>query len=63
MQLDLFEEYYNYKRFPIELHGCSPMEVVNGMIPDKHKFKKDLRIAKHQRYLENKAARFCDVFC
>ena len=63
MQLDLFEEYYNYKRFPIELHGCSPMEVVNGMIPDKHKFKKDLRITKHQRYLENKAARFCDVCC
>ena len=61
--LDLFEEYYNHHRFPIELHGCSPMEVVNGLIPDKYKFKKDLHIARHRRYLENKAEKFCAVCC
>jgi transposase InsO family protein len=61
--LDLFVEYYNHHRFPIELLGCSPMEVVNGVIPDKYKFKKDIRIARHRRYLENKAAKFCDVCC
>jgi len=39
------------------------MEVVQGAIPDKFKFKKDLRLAMHQRYLENKAATFCNACC
>ena len=61
--LALFVQYYNHQRFPIELHGYAPMEVVQGAIPDKYKFKKDLRLARHRRYLENKAATFCNACC
>ena len=57
--LNDFVYYYNHQRFPIELHGYSPIEVLQGAIPDKHRFKNDIRIAWHRRYLENKHTSFC----
>jgi putative transposase len=53
-QLEVFEEYYNWNRFPIELYGYAPMEVVQGAVPEKNRFRDSIRKAKEKRYLINK---------
>ena len=60
-QLNLFDEYYNWHRYPIELYGYAPMEVVRGAIPDKHRFRDDIKKAQKKRYLLNKAFTFCGI--
>ena len=51
--LEKFEDYYNNNRYPIELHGLAPMEVVAGQIPDKNRFRDDILMATNRRYLLN----------
>ena len=58
-KLDRFEEYYNWNRFPVELFGSAPMEVVNGATPNKKRFKEPTQIAKRNRYLNNKKNSYC----
>jgi len=60
-ELDAFEKFVNYEWFPIEHGGYSPMEVVNGAIPDGNRFKEQIKLARKQRYLDNKNGTFCGV--
>lgn len=63
LQNDLndFENFVNYGWFPIEHGGFSPMEVINGAIPDGNRFKEQIKLARKQRYLDNKNGKFCGV--
>lgn len=56
-----FVQYYNYQRFPTELYGFNPMEIVDGNIPDKYLFTQKIALAKTKRILENKAFNRCKV--
>jgi hypothetical protein len=60
-ELNAFEDYYNWHRFPIELYGYAPMEVVHGAIPDRNRFKEDIKKAQQKRYLLNKASTYCGI--
>ena len=59
--MDNFEIYLNEKRYPKELYGLVPLQVLNGEIPDKNKFKEQIKAQKKLRYQKNKSAKFCDV--
>ena len=48
-QLDHFEEYYNWNRFPVEPFGLAPMEVVNGAIPYRNHFKEQTKQAQQKK--------------
>ncbi len=60
-ELDNFANYNDKQRYPIALYGCTPQEVFEGAIIDKHRFKENIRQARKNRYGKNKAGRFCDV--
>jgi putative transposase len=60
--MELFEEYYNHKRFPGALHGFTPFEVLNGAIPDKKRYQQKLIQARRQRLIENSTLSRCG-FC
>jgi hypothetical protein len=38
-----------------------PIQVLNGEIPDKNKFKERIIAEKKTRFMKNKSERFCDV--
>ncbi len=57
--LDQFVDYYNNVRFPADLHGLHPLEVVNGKLPDKDYFKTQIAEAKLNRVITNKAFNKC----
>ena len=57
--LKRFVEYYNNVRFPSDLHGLHPMEVLNGKLPDKDYFKTQIAEAKVNRVITNKAFNRC----
>lgn len=57
--LERFESYYNHERFPTDLFGYTPMEVLNGKIPDKDKFKEQIAIAKTERVIINQNFNDC----
>jgi hypothetical protein len=44
-----FVEYYNHHRYPTDLFGLTPIEVVNGKIPDKNHFKDKIQTARKNR--------------
>jgi transposase InsO family protein len=56
-----FVEYYNYKRFPTELFGYNPMEIINGEIPDKYRFTKQIAQARIDRIKENQDFNQCKL--
>jgi len=58
-QLEEFDSYYNWNRFPIELYGYAPMEVVYGAVPDRHRFKEQIKQAQNKRYMINSSQPFC----
>jgi len=60
-ELNAFENFANYQWFPIELHGLHPMEIINGAVVDRGRFKEQINQAKKQRYLNNKNFTFCGV--
>lgn len=59
--LQKFIEYYNYHRFPTELYGLTPMEVVEGKVPDKHFFKEQIQEARKNRVATNQKFNACSI--
>lgn len=57
--LDCFVKYYNHERYPADLCGLHPMEVINGKLPDKDYFKNQIAEAKLNRVITNKAFNKC----
>lgn len=47
--LERFVSYYNYERYPTELYGLHPMQVLEGLTPDKHLFKEQLIEARKKK--------------
>ena len=61
-----FVHYYNFERFPTDLYGYNPMEVLKGKIPDKNRFKKQIEDAKVKRRKANREFNECSIglrFC
>lgn len=52
-------EYYNHHRFPNNLFGLTPFEVINGKIPDKDFFKNQISEAKLERVITNQSFNEC----
>lgn len=50
-----FVEYNNFDWFPIEFHGLSPNEVLQGEIPDKNRCSEQIKQAKQDRLFENQS--------
>lgn len=54
-----FVTYYNHERFPVDHFGYTPMEVLNGNIPDKDRFKEQITGARVQRIATNQQFNEC----
>src|SRR5690554_8147634 len=52
--LENFFSYYNEERYPFEFYGLTPKEVLNGEIPDKGKYKKQIKQAQKKQNRLNK---------
>ena len=61
--LQRFEYYYNYERYPTELYGYTTMEIIKGKIPDKKRFKKQIREARNSRVVANQKFNNCTLKC
>jgi hypothetical protein len=48
-----FMIYYGHERYPSDHYGLTVTEVLNGEIPDKHKYQKEIRAAQLERYQFN----------
>lgn len=59
--LERFVEYYNYERYPTDLFGLTPIEVVNGKIPDKNHFKEKIQEARKNRVEVNQQFNDCKI--
>ncbi|WP_339883497.1 hypothetical protein [Polaribacter vadi] len=59
--LERFVEYYNHHRYPTDLFGLTPLEVVNGKIPDKNYFKEKIQEARKNRVLVNQQFNDCKI--
>ncbi|QMU63595.1 MAG: hypothetical protein GKR88_04400 [Flavobacteriaceae bacterium] len=59
--LERFVEYYNYHRFPTELYGLAPMEVILGKIPNKHFFREKIQDARKNRVRTNQEFNACVI--
>ncbi len=59
--LERFVEYYNHHRYPTELFGLTPFEVVNGKIPDKNYFKEKIQEARKNRVEVNQKFNDCKI--
>ena len=57
--LDAFVDYYNHHRFPNDLFGLTPFEVINGKTPDKDFFKNQIIEAKLDRVTTNRVFNKC----
>jgi hypothetical protein len=57
--LDHFMHYYNNKRYPTNHYGYTVLQVLHGKIPDKKRFKNEIKLAQQQRYQENKSFNQC----
>jgi len=56
-----FVEYYNHHRYPTDLFGLTPFEVVNGKIPDKNHFKEKIQEARKNRVIINQQFNDCKI--
>ena len=61
--LERFMIYYNYKRFPCEHFGLTPMEVLEGEEPCRSRFKEQIVEARKVRILKNQEFTQCPVLC
>jgi len=59
--LERFVEYYNHYRYPTELYGLNPMEVIQGKIPDKHYFKEQIQFSRISRVQANQKFNACKI--
>lgn len=60
--LEQFIEYYNYQRYPTELYGYHPMQIIEGYKPDKHRFKDQIIEARLQRIKTNQQFDDCPIY-
>jgi hypothetical protein len=63
LSINNFMLYFNYHRYPTDLFGYTPIEVLNGKIPDKHLFKESIREANIARYEKNRGFNQCKILC
>lgn len=61
--LNQFVYLYNHQRFPFELYGLTPMEVLNGEIPSRHRFAEQTAQARILRLEKNKNFNQCPLIC
>ena len=61
--LEEFMEYYNYNRYLGRHLGLTPMEVLNGEMPDKNRYTEIIRGAKIKRIEENRLFNNCPLVC
>ena len=59
--LDKFVLYYNNERFPGELNGLKPLEVIEGKIPNKNYFKENIQQSRKNRVEVNQNFNDCPV--
>jgi len=59
--LKRFVAYYNYHRYPTELFGLTPMEIIQGKTPDKHHFKERIQLARKNRVVANQKFNACAI--
>tara|TARA_R110002051_G_C8744341_1_gene499508 strand:- start:979 stop:2217 length:1239 start_codon:yes stop_codon:yes gene_type:complete len=59
--LERFMEYYNHHRYPTDLYGLTPFEVVEGKIPDKNHFKGKIQEARKNRVAVNQQFNDCKI--
>jgi transposase InsO family protein len=59
--IERFVEYYNHYRYPTNLFGLTPLEVVNGKIPDKNHFKEKIQEARKNRVVVNQQLNVCKI--
>ena len=59
--LERFVAYYNYERYPTELYGYTTMEIIQGKIPDKDRFKEQILEAKKNRVTINQQFNNCRI--
>ena len=57
--LERFVQYYNYERYPTELYGYTPMEIIQGKVPDKNRFKQQILLARKNRVSSNQQFNDC----
>ena len=61
--LDEYMDYYNHNRFPYEHFGVTPYEVLEGEIPDKSRFKEQIKKRQIERLEENRNFNDCPILC
>ena len=59
--LQRFVDYYNHHRYPTDLFGLTPLEVVNRKVPDKNHFKKKIQEARKNRVVVNQQFNDCKI--
>jgi hypothetical protein len=59
--LESFVKYYNHHRYPTDLFGLTPFEVVKGKIPDKNYFKEKIQEALKNRVIINQQFNDCKI--
>lgn len=57
--LERFVHYYNYERYPTELYGYTTIEIIEGKIPDKDRFKEQILVAQKSRVKANQQFNDC----
>jgi hypothetical protein len=56
-----FVHYNNVLRYPGDLYGYSPLEVLHGAMPDRDRFKGAIQLARIARVERNREIRGCEV--
>ncbi len=59
LKLKEFEFFYGHILYPLELYGFTSQQVLNGAIPDKHRFALQIENSQKMRAKENHATVFC----
>ncbi len=59
--LKRFVQYYNYERYPTELYGYTTMEIIQGKVPDKNRFKEQILLARKSRVEVNQQFNDCSI--
>jgi len=63
IDLDQFMLYYNYERYTCEHYGVIPMDVLNGEIHNKAKYKEPINEVRIKRIEKNKEFNQCLLQC
>lgn len=63
IHLEAFIKYYNDNRFPFEFFGFTPIEILNGEIPNKAMFREQISERRQLRITENRAFNECSLVC